>query len=156
MGFGSGILFATFGVASMYEVSGQDASLAAGVQSTAQQVGGAVGLAVLATLALRHARASVAHGVISAVASTDGAGLAFRVGAVVALAGGVIVALVRFGGPSGSVVTSRASDPAEPLSVGDTEPASARSSRTPDVLLTEAFDVYAGTPTAGSGDTVPI
>ena len=125
MALGSGILFATFGVASMHDVSGQDASLAAGVQSTAQQVGGAVGLAVLATLALRHARAAVSHGVVSAVASTNGAALAFRAGAVVALAGGVIVALVRFGGPSDSVVTSPASDPAEPLSVGDTQPAPA-------------------------------
>jgi hypothetical protein len=59
------------------------------------------------------------------VASTNGAALAFRAGAVVALAGGVIVALVRFGGPSDSVVTSRASDPAEPLSIGATEPAPA-------------------------------
>jgi len=41
----------------------------------------------------------------------------------VALAGGVIVALVRFGGPSDSGVTSRAPNPAEPLSVGDAEPA---------------------------------
>jgi hypothetical protein len=125
MALGSGILFATFGVASMHDVSGQDASLAAGIQSTAQQVGGAVGLAVLATLALRHARAAVAHGVVSTVASTNGAALAFRAGAVVALAGGVIVALVRFGGPSGSTVTSRASDTATPLNIGDTEPAPA-------------------------------
>jgi hypothetical protein len=109
----------------MHEVSGQDASLAAGVQSTAQQVGGAVGLAVLATLALRHARAAVAHGVLSTVASTNGAALAFRAGAVVALAGGVIVAVVRFGGPSKAVVTSPASDPAEPLTIGDAEPAPA-------------------------------
>src|SRR6204780_1023388 len=109
----------------MHDVSGQDASLAAGVQSTAQQVGGAVGLAVLATLALRHARSAVAHGGVSPVASTNGAALAFRAGAVVALTGGVIVALVRFGGPSDSVVTSRAPDPATPLSLGDTEPAPA-------------------------------
>jgi EmrB/QacA subfamily drug resistance transporter len=125
MAFGSGILFATFGVASMHDVSGQDASLAAGVQSTAQQVGGAVGLAVLATLALRHANAAVAHGVAFSVASTNGAALAFRVGAVVALAGGVIVALVRFGGPSDAVVTSTASDATDSLSVGGIEPAPA-------------------------------
>lgn len=126
MALGSGILFATFGVASMHEVSGQDASLAAGVQSTAQQVGGAIGLAVLATLALRHARAAVAHGVVAAVASTNGVALAFRAGAVVALAGGVIVALVRFGGPSDSAVTAHETDPVESLSIADTEPAPAK------------------------------
>jgi hypothetical protein len=126
MAFGSGILFATFGVASMHDVSGQDASLAAGVQSTAQQVGGAVGLAVLATLALRHARAAVSHGVVSTVASTNGAALAFRAGAVVALAGGVIVALVPFGGPSVAVTPEAAFDPAGPLNAGAIESAPAQ------------------------------
>jgi EmrB/QacA subfamily drug resistance transporter len=125
MAFGSGIMFATFGVASMHDVSGQDASLAAGVQSTAQQVGGAVGLAVLSTLALRHASAAIAHGVAATVASTSGAALAFRAGAVVALAGGVIVALVPFGGPSNAAVTSGEVDPDETVSIGDIEPAPA-------------------------------
>src|SRR5262249_5139453 len=92
MAFGSGLSFSAFGNASMHEVSGQDASLASGVQSTAQQVGGAVGLAVLATLALRHARSAVGHGVATSVASTHGAVLAFRVGAVVALVGALLVA----------------------------------------------------------------
>jgi hypothetical protein len=89
-------------------------------------VGGAVGLAVLATLALRHAGSAVAHGVVSTVASTDGAALAFRAAAVVALAGGVIVALVPFGGPSGTAVSSPASDRLDPLSAGDIEPAPAQ------------------------------
>ncbi len=96
---GSGLSFAAFGNASMHDVSGQDASLASGLQSTAQQVGGAVGLAVLATLALRHARTSIAHGVAVSVASTHGAVLAFRIGAVVSLAGGVLVALAPMEGP---------------------------------------------------------
>jgi EmrB/QacA subfamily drug resistance transporter len=127
MAFGSGICFAAFGNASMHEVSGQDASLASGVQSTAQQVSGAVGLAILATLALRHARAAVAHGVASTVASTNGAAAAFRIGAVVALAGGIIVAAIRFGGPVHAVEpvgAPSASDPSEPSSTGQVEPAS--------------------------------
>jgi EmrB/QacA subfamily drug resistance transporter len=99
MAFGSGICFATFGNASMHEVSGQDASLASGMQSVAQQIGGALGLAVLSTVALRHAQSAMTHGVAASVASTQGAAVAFRAGAVIALIGGVIVALVRFGGP---------------------------------------------------------
>lgn len=100
MAFGSGLSFASFGNASMHEVSGQDASLAAGVQSTSQQIGGAVGLAVLATMALRHARSSAAHGVAVSVASTHGAVLAFRLSALVAVAGGLIIALSPIAGPA--------------------------------------------------------
>ena len=100
MALGSGINFASFGIASVDQVSGEDASLASGIQATAQQVGGAVGLAVLATLALRHALTAVGHGVTTATATTGGAVLAFRVGAGVALAGAVLVALVRFGRPA--------------------------------------------------------
>ncbi|MBO0729705.1 MAG: MFS transporter, partial [Acidimicrobiaceae bacterium] len=43
---GAGLCFSAFGNASMHEVSGQDAGLAAGMRSTSQQVGGALGLAV--------------------------------------------------------------------------------------------------------------
>ena len=116
--FGSGLSFAAFGNASMHDVSGQDASLASGIQSTAQQVGGAVGLAVLATMALRHANSAIAHHTAPAVASTHGAVLAFRLGAVVALVGGIVVALSPMAGPTPSPVE-------EQIEVGAPEPAPA-------------------------------
>ena len=137
MAFGSGICFATFGNASLHEVTGQDASLASGMQSTAQQVGGALGLAVLSTLALRQARASMVHGVASAVASTNGAAAAFRIGAAVALAGGVIIAVVRFGGP---VRTATSAMP---------EKGSALAATMPEVAPAARLHIH---PIEGSGD----
>jgi EmrB/QacA subfamily drug resistance transporter len=97
MALGSGINFATFGIASLWGVSQQDASLAAGVQSTAQQVGGAVGLAVLATIALRHTTSAVAHHTSAAVAQTNGAVLAFRVGGGIAVVATLLAVLAPLG-----------------------------------------------------------
>ena len=120
--FGIGMLrrvvnFAAFGIASVHQVSGEDASLASGIQSTAQQVGGAVGLAVLATLALRHANAAVAHGVAVTSAATNGAVLVFRVGAGVAVAGALLVALVRFERPARDAGVGTADIELEPAAV---------------------------------------
>ena len=114
MALGAGLSFAAFGNASMHEVSGQDASLASGVNSTAQSIGGSVGLALLATLALRHATHAAAHGIPFMVAATNGAVLAFKIGAVIALAGGVMVALIRIGGVP-STDASRSLDDAAAL-----------------------------------------
>jgi EmrB/QacA subfamily drug resistance transporter len=110
MALGAGLSFAAFGNASMHEVSGQDASLASGVNSTAQSIGGSIGLALLATLALRHASHAAAHGVPFMVAATDGAALAFKVGAVVAIGGAVLVGLIRFGGAPGRVTSAQSGD----------------------------------------------
>jgi EmrB/QacA subfamily drug resistance transporter len=91
LGFGSGISFPAIGNASLHEVTGQDSSLASGVQSAMQQVGGALGLSCLVTLALRHATSQVAHGADRAVAATHGYVLAYHVGAVLLVIGGVLV-----------------------------------------------------------------
>jgi MFS family permease len=91
LGFFSGISFPAVGNAALHEVTGQDSSLASGVQSAMQQVGGAIGLSCLVTLALRHAGGQIHHGVLPAVARTNGYVLAWRIGAVMLMIGGILV-----------------------------------------------------------------
>ncbi len=91
LGVFSGISFPAIGNAALHGVTGQDSSLASGVQSAMQSVGGAIGLSCLVTLALRYASSQVHDGVAPAVAATQGYALAFRIGAVLLLAGGIVV-----------------------------------------------------------------
>jgi EmrB/QacA subfamily drug resistance transporter len=91
LGLGSGFSFPAVGNASLHEVTGQDSSLASGVQASFQQVGGALGLSVLVTLGLRHAAGQVRHGVLHAIAITHGYVLSFRIGSVLLVIGGVLV-----------------------------------------------------------------
>jgi EmrB/QacA subfamily drug resistance transporter len=94
LGLASGVTFPAIGNASLHEVTGQDSSLASGVQSAMQQVGGALGLSCLVTLGLRHAAGQIHHGVLPDVASTNGYVLAFRIGAVLLLIGGVLILML--------------------------------------------------------------
>ncbi|MEP7019776.1 MAG: MFS transporter [Pseudonocardiales bacterium] len=91
LGLGSGISFPAISNAALHGVTGQDSSLASGVQSAMQQVGGAIGLSCLVTLGLRHAAGEIRHGVLPGIALTHGYVLAFRVGAVLLIIGGVLV-----------------------------------------------------------------
>jgi MFS family permease len=91
LGLFSGITFPAGSNAALHEVTGQDASLASGVQNATQAVGGALGLSCLVTLALRHAAGQVRHGVLPAIASTHGYVLAFRIGSALLAIGGVLV-----------------------------------------------------------------
>jgi Zn-dependent alcohol dehydrogenase len=55
--------------------------------NTSRLVGGALGLAILSTIAAGHTRAAAAHGASSPAALTGGFGLAFAVGAGFCLVG---------------------------------------------------------------------
>jgi EmrB/QacA subfamily drug resistance transporter len=80
--------------AALHGVTNQNSSLASGVQGTMQQIGGALGLAVLVTLAIRHAGGEMRHGAPAEVATTAGYVLALRVGAVLMVLGGVLIAVL--------------------------------------------------------------
>ena len=97
LGLGLGLTFVPITLAGTSEVSGEDAGLASGLLNTAQQVGGSIGLAILATLAtsrtasLLHGRAT--PGLIPA-ARVSGFHLAF-IGAVVLLGAAWTVAALQ-------------------------------------------------------------
>jgi EmrB/QacA subfamily drug resistance transporter len=91
LGVFSGVSFPAIGNACLHEVTGQDSSLASGVQNAMQQVGGALGLSMLVTIALRHASSQTHKGVSGAVASTSGYALSWRIGAVLLVIGGILV-----------------------------------------------------------------
>lgn len=88
LGVGSGLSFPAIGNAALHEVTGEDSSLASGVQQAFQQIGGAIGLATLATLASRYALDHIGpHG----PDYIGGAVMSFRIGVVLLAIGGVAV-----------------------------------------------------------------
>jgi hypothetical protein len=90
----------------MSGVEPQDAGLASGLVNTTAQVGGALGLAVLATLSSAHSRHLLAQGHSSAAALTGGYHLAFWIAAVLTAAAIAIVPAVL--GPAVSHETRQA------------------------------------------------
>lgn len=55
LAFGSGLSFPAIGNAALHGVTGEDSSLASGIQQAVQQIGGALGLATLASIAVKYA-----------------------------------------------------------------------------------------------------
>jgi hypothetical protein len=88
-GVGAGLAFPAMATLAMTGATASDSGLLSGLVNTTQQVGGALGLAILATLATSRTEGLVEDGVGQASALTDGYQLAFTIGA-----GFLILALV--------------------------------------------------------------
>jgi EmrB/QacA subfamily drug resistance transporter len=93
---GLGLGFVSLTMLAVSDASEADAGLAAGLVTTAQQVGGALGLAVLVSVATARASSLLGSGHAPAVAQLAGGHLAFAVGAVL-LAIGALLATVLIG-----------------------------------------------------------
>jgi EmrB/QacA subfamily drug resistance transporter len=93
LGLGAGSSFAPLLTIAMADVPPQDAGLGSGIVNLSQQLGGALGLAVLGTLATNRSKALEAHGQTLANALVGGYHLAFMVGAG-SIALGILTTLV--------------------------------------------------------------
>jgi len=92
LGLGAGMSFPALMTLAMSGATQEDAGLASGLVNTSAQVGGALGLAVLATLSAARSDSLIADGKATATALTSGYHVAFVIGAVLVLA--AIVAAV--------------------------------------------------------------
>jgi EmrB/QacA subfamily drug resistance transporter len=102
MGVGGGITFNPLLLAAMGDVAPTEAGLASGIVNTAFMMGGALGLAVLASLADSRTKTLEASGESALAALTGGYQAAFLVGAVFAVAGAVLAAVLLRAKPAGA------------------------------------------------------
>jgi MFS family permease len=93
IGLGLGFSFVPISIAALAGVADEEAGLASGLINTSQQIGGALGIALLSAIATGQAGDAVATGTPLPVALTDGFQTAFWTGMGIAAAG-ILAALV--------------------------------------------------------------
>ena len=113
LGIGAGLGFPALMTLAMSGATPEDSGLASGLVNTTQQVGGALGLAVLATLSSGRASTLRDGGSSEAAALTGGFHLAFVVGAGLALAGLALAFTVLESQGAGATQTARDRDTRE-------------------------------------------
>jgi MFS family permease len=112
IGIGAGLSFPSVMTLAMSGVRPEEAGLASGLVNTTLQVGGAIGLAVLATLSTSRTTDLVNSGEGTHAALTSGYRLAFLIGAVLVAVGIAVALLVIRSGPT----------PDEAVEVAEAEP----------------------------------
>ncbi|MDQ4082084.1 MAG: MFS transporter, partial [Actinomycetota bacterium] len=110
IGVGMGFSFVPISIAALAGVGGREAGLASGLINTSQQIGGALGLAVLTTVATTRTESLLASGTEPAPALTEGFAIAFWVAGAFAVV---------------SLVATLAMLRGEELAVPDAQPAGA-------------------------------
>jgi EmrB/QacA subfamily drug resistance transporter len=87
IGVGIGFSFVPISIAALAGVEPAEAGLASGLINTSQQIGGAIGIAALSTIATSRTEDALGSGVALSTALVDGFSGAFLVGAVIAAVG---------------------------------------------------------------------
>ena len=113
IGLGAGLGFPSLMMIAMSGATPQDSGLASGLVNTSVQVGGAIGLAVLATLSSERTDGLLADGESTANALNSGYHLAFLIGAAL-IAIAIVVALWAFRSEAADQATDEAPVAAEP------------------------------------------
>ncbi len=98
LSIGLGLVFVPITLLATSGVSNDDSGLASGLFNSAQQIGGSLGLAILATLSVSHANGLIKHGAGASAANrvaatVSGYHVAFLVAAIMVAAGGAILVL---------------------------------------------------------------
>jgi len=113
LGIGAGLFFPALTTLAMSGVSPSESGLASGLVNTSLQVGGSIGLAVLATLAATRTDNLAADGASTASALTGGYHLAFLIGAGLVVAAMLVTLTVLRGGPLRGAEQEEADRPIE-------------------------------------------
>jgi MFS family permease len=95
LGVGAGIAFNPVLLAAMNDVPPEDSGLASGIVNTAFMMGGALGLAVLASVAAAQTQTLLASGMLTTAARNGGYQLALGVGAGFAVVAAAFGCLIR-------------------------------------------------------------
>jgi EmrB/QacA subfamily drug resistance transporter len=112
-GLGAGLAFPSLMTLAMSGATPSDSGLASGLVNTSVQVGGSIGLAVLATLATERTRGLLADGVSNASALNSGFHLAYVIGAAL-VAVAILIALVVLRSEAPAMAAAAAEAQAEP------------------------------------------
>jgi EmrB/QacA subfamily drug resistance transporter len=103
-GAGAGVAFPALMMLAMSGATPQDAGLASGLVNTTGQVGGAIGLALLATLSTERTKTLLEDGESTAAALTGGFHLAYLIGAALAVVAIIAaVTVLREGSPAAAM-----------------------------------------------------
>jgi len=115
IGTGAGLCFPALMTLAMSSATPEDAGLASGLVNTTAQIGGALGLAVLATVSASRTNALIAHGRPVAAALTDGYHLAFWIAFGLVAAAIAVAATVLRQAPAAPQAPAEAAEPAPEL-----------------------------------------